>query len=56
MEEQWKFFEHLDEFVYVTDMDTDELVYMNAYLRKALNISNPLEYQGKNVMLYFRTA
>lgn len=47
IEEQWEFFEHLDEFVYVTDMNTDEFVHMNTYLREALNISNPLEYQGK---------
>lgn len=43
----WEFFENLDEFVYVTDMDTDELIYMNTHLRKALNISDDQKYQGK---------
>lgn len=47
MEEKWKFFEYLDEFVYVTDMDTDEMIYMNAYLRKALDIPDEQAYQGK---------
>lgn len=47
MEEKWKFFEYLDEFVYVTNMDTDELIYMNAHLRKALDIPDDQTYQGK---------
>lgn len=47
MEEKWKFFEYLDEFVYVTNMDTDELICMNAHLRKALDIPDDQTYQGK---------
>ena len=56
MEEKWKFFEYLDEFVYVTNMDTDELIYMNAHLRKALDIPDDQTYQGKNVMPFFSTT
>lgn len=25
----WEFFEHLDEYVYVSDPETNQLVYMN---------------------------
>ena len=37
MSKIWEFFENLDELVYVSDMDTFDLVYMN---RKALNAFN----------------
>lgn len=47
MDYLWEFFEELDEAVYVSDMETNELVYMNAHLRKALGISSDEEYVGK---------
>lgn len=31
----WKFLDNLDEYVYATDIETDELVYMN---RKLLEV------------------
>lgn len=43
----WEFFENIDEIVYVADADTYETVYMNAYLRKLLNIDNDTDYTQK---------
>lgn len=40
-------FESLNEWVYVADMDTYELTFMNAYLRKVYGLSNHEEYRGK---------
>lgn len=40
----WEFFEGLDEMVYVTDMETDEIVYMNQHLRKFLGIQSRKDY------------
>ena len=34
----WEFFEKLDEMVYVTDIETNELVYMNQKLRNSMGI------------------
>lgn len=47
MDYLWEFFEGLDEVVYVSDMETNELIYMNAYLRKILGISSAEEYRGQ---------
>lgn len=47
MDSLWRFFENLDEIVYVSDMDTYELVYMNAYLRKAVHARGDEEYGGE---------
>lgn len=47
MEFQWEFFETLNESVYVSDPETYELVYMNAYLRKTLGLSAQEDYRGK---------
>ena len=35
MSKVWEFFENMDECMYVADIDTHELIYMN---KKALNI------------------
>lgn len=43
----WEFLEELGETVYVSDLETDTLVYMNAYLRNALGYHSPEEYVGK---------
>ena len=45
--EKWSFFESLDEMVYVTDMETNELVYMNRHLRNALEYRTHEEYRGR---------
>ena len=47
MEKICKFFENLDEFVYVADIDTYEIVYMN---RKTLDTAHWMKLKGKNVM------
>ena len=41
------FFEELDEMVYVADLDTHELMYMNRHLRKSLGYERHEEYLGK---------
>ena len=43
----WEFFEKLDEMVYVSDVDTHELIYMNEHLRNSLGYQNHEEYVGK---------
>ena len=45
--EKWSFFESLDEMVYVTDVETNELVYMNRHLRSALEYRTHEEYRGR---------
>lgn len=43
----WEFFEELDEMVYVSDIQTNSLVYMNAYLRNSLGYHSHATYVGK---------
>lgn len=43
----WEFFEELGEMVYVSELENDSLVYMNAYLRNALGYHSHEEYVGK---------
>ena len=47
MRSTWEFFEELDEMVYVADVETHELVYMNRHLRNALDYDSHTEYLGK---------
>lgn len=47
MDKIWEFFEELDEMVYVSDVETHELVYMNQCLREALGYGPKGEYAGK---------
>lgn len=47
MEKIWQFFENLDEFVYVSDMETHELVYMNRKTRETYGFQSPEEVCGK---------
>ena len=42
----WTIFENLKEFVYVTNIEDDSLVYINAYLREKLGLSEE-DYLGK---------
>ena len=39
----WEFFDTLSEYVYVADMDTHDLVYMNQIALKAFGVSSPEE-------------
>jgi diguanylate cyclase (GGDEF)-like protein len=43
----WEFFEEMDEIVYVTDIETHELVYMNRRARLQYGLSPDEDYQGK---------
>ncbi len=47
MEKIWEFFENMDELVYVSDMDSYELIYMNKKARETYGISSPEELSGK---------
>ncbi len=41
------FFEELDEMVYISDMDTHSLVYMNRHLRESLGYKKHESYKGQ---------
>lgn len=47
MKPPWKQYKHLKEIVYVSDMDTYELTYLNPYGRSVFGLSNPSDYAGK---------
>ncbi len=47
MKKIWGFFENLNEFVYVSDIDSYELVYMNKKTRENYGIHSEDEYVGK---------
>lgn len=52
----WGFLENFYAGVYVADMNTYELIYMNAKAREWFQISDPEEYAGKNAMLFFKNS
>lgn len=43
----WEFFEKMDEMVYVTDIETNELIYMNQELRNSMGIHDDKQYIGR---------
>jgi diguanylate cyclase (GGDEF)-like protein len=43
----WEFFEEMDEIVYVTDIETHELVYMNRRARQQYGLDADEAYKGK---------
>lgn len=47
MQAPWEYFEHFSDLVYVSDMDTHELVYLNKYARELYGFSSHEEYKGK---------
>ncbi|HIY06603.1 MAG TPA: EAL domain-containing protein [Candidatus Evtepia faecigallinarum] len=47
MDQVWEFFEKMDEMVYAADLETHELVYMNAHLRAAMGFQSHQDYRGK---------
>lgn len=47
MEKIWEFYENLDEYVYVADIDSYELVYMNRKAREAFNVQSVKCFMGK---------
>lgn len=47
MKKYWEFYENLNEIVYAADMDSYELVYMNARARELYGVTSPEEMKGK---------
>lgn len=47
MNKIWNFFEEMKEYVYVTDIEKDELVYMNRMTREAYGFHSVEELKGK---------
>lgn len=47
MKNIWEFYENLDEIVYVSDMDTYEMVYLNRWGRKQLGVPSMEAIAGK---------
>ena len=43
----WKFLDNLDEYVYATDIETDELVYMNRKVLEAYGLQSIDDVKGK---------
>lgn len=43
----WEFYEELNEIVYVADIDSHELVYMNRLARELYGLQSPEEMKGK---------
>lgn len=52
----WEFFETMDEFVYVSDISSYELIYMNQKALKTFGFCSPGDIAGKNAMKFFKTA
>ena len=46
-DKMWEFYEELNELVYVADMDSHELVYLNRKARELYGISSIEEVRGK---------
>lgn len=47
MKAAWEIFEEMNEMVYVSNIETNEIIYMNQYLRDALGYDTHSEYRGK---------
>ncbi len=56
MKKIWEFFENLNEFVYVSDMDTCELIYMNRKLMKMHGFCSLEEIAGKKCYEVFQNC
>lgn len=46
-EKIWEFYEEINEIVYVVDMDSDEMVYMNRKAREIYGINSEKELKKK---------
>lgn len=46
----WEFYEELNEIVYVVDMDSHEIVYMNRRARETYGINAMEELKGKKML------
>jgi len=56
MKKIWEFFENLNELVYVTDMDSYEVIYMNRKLMEMHGISSLEEVAGKKCYEVFQNC
>ena len=48
IENIWQFLENLNEYVYATDIETNELVYMNRKALDAYELKSLEEIKGRN--------
>lgn len=54
MKKIWEFFENMNELVYVSDVDSYELIYMNKKVLEVYGFVPWRKLPGKNVMRCFR--
>lgn len=47
MDKIWEFFENMNEYVYVTDIDSHELIYMNKKARETYGVQSQEELAGR---------
>ena len=45
MDFHWDFFENYNVIVYITEIETNQLVYMNACLRNSIGFGDEKEYK-----------
>ena len=50
----WQFFENMNEYVYATDIETHEIVYMNRKTLQAYGLQSLEDEKEKNAMKYYR--
>ena len=50
----WQFFENMNEYVYATDIETHEIVYMNRKTLQAYGLQSLEMQKEKNAMKYYR--
>lgn len=50
----WKFLDNLDEYVYATDIETDELVYMNRKLLEVYGLQSIDDVKGGSATMCCR--
>lgn len=50
----WQFFENMNEYVYATDIETHEIVYMNRKTLQVYGLQHLKMQKEKNAMKYYR--
>jgi PAS domain-containing protein len=53
-EDIFTFYENMNEIVYITDMDTYDIVYMNRKTRELYGLKSPDEYRGNKCYTFFQ--
>lgn len=54
MENNWEFFENLQELIFVIDMENHTMAYMNHSARNAFGCPDHKEYQNRKCYEFFR--